>query len=217
MTEKMANLMKGITLKIRTDPYGRVRGLVNKARVMRRIQKAMDELYRWMDAEGHPAEKIRQLLEGLDPLFNPATRARQILKEPTIFFKPSGGTYDLKKKQCYKVLLPSPFGGEPFPVQAWLLLDSYRPEKHRATLKWEKTLDAHRARSILLKGVKDRAKRKGLKVPAEKFLPRFASKEKAQFVYDTEAGFPVSVRYTSTARIQNITIVERLSYTRVAD
>ncbi len=214
---QVANLLKGIKFKIRTDPYGRAKSLVDKGVVLELTQAAGKAVVRSLKARGLWSKDKNRHLEDIELFLDDANFERALLKEPTIFFTPSGGTYDLKKKQCYRDQIPNPFDGDPFPVQAWFYLDSYRSETNRASLKWEYILDAHRARSILRKTVKQMARRKGVKGPSEKDLPRFSWKERAAYVYDTETGFPVSVRYTGKYRIKKKTQIDRLTYTRVAD
>jgi len=211
--ERLVNLWEGCRLRLRTDAYGRVKGLANPGEVLAAVERRKRSLIRWFNDQGFGAKVRKELRKALDAACDREPMIPALLKVPTLFFLPSGRTFEGSKRQIYQDLLPNSWGGDPFPCRAQLHLASIDPTKRRATVAWKRTLDVKKAKAIARKTVAKIWLRRGYEVKSWKKAPRFEIKEKADYCYDTETGFPVSVRYQRTTRAASEKWVDRMTIT----
>jgi len=102
------------------------------------------------------------------------------------------------KPERYPDFLPNPFGEEPFPSKATLLLTAYDAATGRAELKWWQNLDPVEARRILRESAEAEAKRLGKPAPDPAAVPTLSISDAAEISLDNHTGWLRSLRNRRT-------------------
>ena len=213
LQESMVNLWRECTLRIHTDAYGKVESFTNPGHLRKLVEERKRKLVRWIgDQEISPDER-KAFVERVNAVCGPDHLPWIAHAGPTIYFLPSGRTFERGKWQRYEDQMLNPWNMDPFPCRAELHLVSFDPEKRLATIQWKQSIDAKKARAIVKQTAEELARRAEGRPLPDKKLPRVDVQEKAEYRYDTRTGFPVYLRYEGTGRVGKAKTVMRMTIT----
>jgi hypothetical protein len=120
------------------------------------------------------------------------------------------------KPERYPDYLSNPFGGEPFPSRATLLLRTYDAGTGRADLRWWRNLNVEEATRILRATADAEARRNGKPAPAE--APVFHIGDRADIVLDNKTGWLRTLRNERTTVLrQGMDEMRELRMLRITD
>lgn len=197
---ELADITNGLKMDVRLDSFGAVAGLENKDEMMshyRRVIAAVQEALSSLDL---PAEELQKVQQALSGVYATLTHHEQFeflaLEIPVMFYFPSGGSYQLGVQNRYNDLLPNPWGGQPFPTDAYLLLRQVDPAENRAVIEWGQEVDKEQARKILHETMTMLAQSAGQTAPSLAELPPVKMQDLSEYVFDTQTGRPLSLDYS---------------------
>ena len=216
LVEKMAGLTEGLQLDLQTDSWGSVLGLRNKADVLSTYQAAVEVMFGALAEAGVSAADIERVEAGLAGAFTPEAIEIMVLREPSLFFAPSGGVFQLATPNDYEDLLPNPLGGAPIPSKAYMMFKEVDADAGLAVIEWKQSIDPVKGRAVLLETLRQIAKRTNSPEPTEADLPTLEIEDLALFTYDTASGWPREVSHRRSITVGDRGQIDSLSFRNVA-
>jgi hypothetical protein len=179
-------LTMGMRLEYETDQFGSFIRLRNWEEVQQNMQMVFEALIQTLQEYGFDEDMITLIRDTVEPMVSGEQAISQTLKEVHLYHLPFGLNYEIDKPITYSDLLPNPFGGDSFPSEGVLLLESYDPEVDEAVVSWKQTLDPVKAKEILLQTLSDIAVSMGGSPISESELPEpFSILDSCDYVIDS--------------------------------
>ena len=151
-------------------------------------------------ANEQQVEQIRQNMAALTS--SDEQLAAVFARDIQLYHFPLGGALDVGQPVEYEDQVANPFGGQPFPSKAQVVLKEYDPGAGRAVIEWEQTLDPEKSKTILIETLSALARQQGSEAPKEGDLPDpFSIVDTGTFVVDTNAGWVTSLDYQRNATV----------------
>lgn len=198
LVDKISGLVEGLRMDLVADASGTVTALADPSEMERHFERAGKALLEEIEAKSAlEAGKLEALKRSLAALRGAALH-ESYLQAPKMFTMPSGAALTLGERREYEDLLPNPFGGDPLPSRASIVLSKLDTQAHEAVVDWRQTIDPERAGPILEASLREFAKRTGQELPKDVALSLDAIEDAATYVYDCATGIPKSVVTTRT-------------------
>jgi hypothetical protein len=202
LVERISTLVEGLKLDMLTDATGSITKLADPAVMDTHFERAAKILFEEIEAQKSlsPTD-LASLKKTLAALKGPNLQA-SYLNFPRVFYMPAGAELTVGEKREYEDHLPNPFGGDPLPSKAYLVLTKVNASAKEAVVDWRQTIDPAKAGPILEASIRALAKRTGQEIPQEGALSFDAVEDASTYVYDLTTGIPKSVvtsRTTMTA------------------
>jgi hypothetical protein len=180
-----------------TDATGSVTKLVNAEAMETHFKDATFELASKMESANAPWQDVQAVVTAAARLKGRGMQDAW-LQLATRFYMPSGAALVLGDKRTYEDQLPNPFGGDPLPAVASLVLREVSKDKHDATVEWRSSLDPLKSGPILEASMRAYARKLGQELPEGKPVTFDAIEDAATYVYDLATGIPRKVVITRT-------------------
>jgi len=194
-------LLTGIQVEVEADRAGDFNGIRNWQEVGPQAQQASERLM-----AANPAIKAADRTEHrrmVQAMFGQKRSMEAFFaKEIRLCTFMLGWYIAPGKPERYPDSLPNPFGGEPFPSRATLLLRAYDKGTGRADLRWWQNLDTEEAARILRASAEAEALRLGMPVPGPDDVPALHIGDVADIVLDNNTGWLRSLRNQRTTTIR---------------
>ncbi len=197
LAQKIAGLVEGLVMDFDTDATGSARKLVDAQAMEAHFDEAARKLMSQMQSSKASPEDVQAVISAASNLKGPGFRDAW-LQLPTRFYLPSGATLVPGDKRSYEDQLPNPFGGDPLPAQASLLLREVSKDKRDAIVEWRSSLDPVKSAPILEASMRAYAKKVGQDLPEGKPVTFDAIEDAATYIYDLATGIPRRVVVTRT-------------------
>lgn len=193
LIDKMTGLVDGMQLDLLADSSGSVTALAEPAAMDAHFERTTKILIDEIVAKGElAASELVSLKKAVSSMKGPTFQA-SYLNFPRIFYMPSGAELNVGEKREYEDKLPNPFGGEPLPSKAYLVLTKVDRSAGEAIVDWRQTIDPAKAGPILEASIREFTKRTGQELPKEAKLSFDAIEDASTYVYDLVTGLPKSV------------------------
>lgn len=216
LAEPMARLSEGLQVELETDASGSVVGLRNKAEVVSTYQAAVEAMFAALAEGGASAADIEPIRARLSGVFTPEAIEILVLREPSLFFLPSGGVFQLATPNDYEDLLQNPLGGPPFPSKASMVLKAVDEDAGSAIIEWTQSIDPAKGKAVLLETLRQMAQSANAPEPTEADLPAVQIEDHALFTYDMASGWPRQITLRRSVMIGDRGQVDNLSFRTVA-
>jgi hypothetical protein len=199
----LLELGNGATYDIEFDEIGSVTGLRNFGQVRQRLNLVMDSLAVALSLEPEVENAVRRVLDQL--LESEATTLGVLLKDITQIYFAHGLALDVDADLEFDDELPSPFGGEPFPVNSRITVFHWDNEEQIVEIRYTSTLKREAGVAPFL----DLIRVIGGELVSEEDLAEFGPAELAQIEleYDYKisielsTGWPLSMTSSQKIRI----------------
>ena len=195
---KLANLLQGTTLEMRTDEFGVPGEVANLADVRKSIDGLFELIEEQALAAGAPPAQLRQMLAPARSAFEGDLLQTSMLREPQSYYFPCGMSLRLGEVIESEDLIPNPFGGEAFPGRSTLVLESLDQDARSAVIGYRLTLDPEHTSRILLDSLKKLAAAQGAPAPEIDDLPEFRIEDVSTYTIDLGTLLPRSMSHVRT-------------------
>ncbi len=193
LIDKMTGLVDGMQLDLLADESGSITALADPAAMDAHFERTSKVLMHEIVAKGElAANELASLKKAVSSMKGPTFQA-SYLNFPRLFYMPSGAALILGEKREYEDELPNPFGGEPLPSKAYLVLTKVDKSAGEVVIDWRQTIDPAKAGPILEASIREFTKRSGQELPKEATLNFDAIEDASTYVYDLATGLPKSV------------------------
>jgi hypothetical protein len=199
MSERIAELNRGLQVDFKTDRQGSFVSLAAPEKIEAEMSKRIDVLGKELLKQGMSADEVAAFTRILSQSYRGESYRALLAKEPQLFYMPSGSSLSVGQKRAWESSLPNPLGGEPLPANAYLELRTLRPEKNEAVVEWRQSIDAVKAGPILEASVREAAKQRGKELPEGVTVNMDALEDAATYVYDSKTGVPRSVEWSRSS------------------
>lgn len=203
----MLGLVEGLRVEFETDASGSITRLANRAAVEAHFTERSRALL--ADLRSRPAAdeaRLAHLATTLTSLRGDTLEAAYT-NPARSFYLASGAALVPGERASWEDLLPNPFGGQPLPSVASIVLRDVDAAARTARVEWRRTIDPTKAGPILERSLRERARRAGQELPGEASLTFDAIEDAATWTYDLATGVPrdyVSTRTTTMAGVRRI-------------
>lgn len=199
LVERVAALAAGLKLDMLTDKTGSLTQFADPSAIDAHFTRAAKLLLEEVEArKSLAAAEFEALKQSLHALKGPNLKA-SYLNSAKMFYMPAGAELSVGEKRAYEDLLPNPYGGDPLPSNAYLVLTKVDATANEAVVDWRQTIDPVRAGPILEASVRAELKLRGQDIPPEIALSFDAIEDASTWVYDLKTGIPKSVMNSRTS------------------
>jgi hypothetical protein len=193
LTVRIAGIVDGMTMDLSADETGSITGLADPEAMEKFLATAINAIAEEMQTSGGKSAAEVAKLKAMAAAVKGTAASNPYYRHPQMFYMPSGAELRLGEKNEYEDELPNPFGGEPIPSKAYLVLTRFDEEKNEAVIDWRQRIDPDRAGPILEKSIRAFMKRMGQEIPEQIPLSFDAIEDASTYVYDVATGIPKSV------------------------
>lgn len=211
LAAELVNMFQGVVLDMRTDEFGTPNALINEDDVRGHVEQLFDKIEELALAEGAPPAQLEQMLGPARSMLEGEMLDRSVLREPALYYFACGMHLEVGQLLEFEELLPNPFGGDPFPGNSQLLLESWDVEQNRAVLIHRLELDPEETSRVMLETFTQLAKKMGGPAPEAEDLPEFEIVDESEYDIDLATGLPRSMSHVRTASTAGTTQVDRIA------
>jgi hypothetical protein len=211
LTMAIANISKGLVLKLQIDSLGSIEGVTNWEEFRTKAEEAFgiiaNELKGVMDqaAVDTIISQIRSIYSSEENI------VLYLLPEAQLLFLPVGLTYTISEPIDYEDLLPNPLGGDPVPITAYFLLKEYDPATGDAQIEWKQSFDAGKSKEIIEENLKKQAEQMGDPGPGANEIPEITRNDSAEFTVDINSGWVKYVNCTKEISMKGATQIDTIT------
>ncbi|MCP5003903.1 MAG: hypothetical protein GY941_08130 [Planctomycetes bacterium] len=202
IVEQMSNILKGLQIIFEIDSRGYITGVPNWKEMKKKSDKVISAIRQSLNETGADKTTVDKVCDQIASMFSTKKQIEMMsTREAGLYFLALGRNYTLSSPFVYDDVLANPFGGEPFPSKAKLLMESHDREKDRSIVKWNQTIPTEDATRILKKTFQDLADRFGKPMPKEDELPKFDIKDSAEFTVRASSGWIEKLKHIRTTKV----------------
>lgn len=199
------NLVNGIQFRLQLDDSGALVRVQNVDQLKKQFASVMELMLSQYEKNNRPEAEIANLRATLKSTLLSTQGIEGLLaKEPRIFLVPLGKTYSTSRPLRFQDKLDMPIGKGQVPAQAEYRLASLDRDKNLATVRYKLEIDPEEGARVVQDMLKQLTKQSGTSLPEGDPIKHLAVSDTAEFVIETNTGWPRNITFTRTTQVLNV-------------